>query len=182
MDAKTVSKLIRKVPDYPKPGVMFRDITPLLADADAFADVVEAMSTRIEAHNARALVALEARGFLFGAAIASRLQMPLHIARKPGKLPRQTVRHSYALEYGDDGLELHADAFPADTRCAIVDDVLATGGTAAPMIWFRRPRLKFFGGASGGDSTAGGELWFAATPGSASSAPSASSRRRGDVC
>ena len=79
-------------------------------------------------------VALEARGFLFGAAIASRLQMPLHIARKPGKLPRQTVRHSYALEYGDDGLELHADAFPADTRCAIVDDVLATVGYDADAI------------------------------------------------
>lgn len=131
MDAKTVSKLIRKVPDYPRPGVMFRDITPLLADADVFADVVEAMSTRIEAHHARALVALEARGFLFGAAIASRLQMPLHIARKPGKLPRETVQRRYALEYGDDGLDLHADAFAADTRCAIVDDVLATGGTAA---------------------------------------------------
>lgn len=130
MDARTISRLIRKVPDYPKAGIVFRDITPLLADADAFADVADALATRIEAHAARAIVAIEARGFVFGAAVASRLQLPLHLARKPGKLPRETVRQDYALEYGGDGLEIHADAFGAGSRCAVVDDVLATGGTA----------------------------------------------------
>lgn len=131
MDAKTISKLIRSIPDYPKPGILFRDISPLLADADAFDEVIDAMATRVETHGARAIVAIEARGFLFGAAIAARVQLPLHLARKAGKLPGDTVSAAYSLEYGNDQLEIHSDAFAPDSRCAIIDDLIATGGTAA---------------------------------------------------
>jgi adenine phosphoribosyltransferase len=122
---------VRDVPDFPTPGILFRDITPLLADPTAFAAAVEAMSEPFRSSGAEAVVGIEARGFMFGAAIARALGLGFVPARKPGKLPRATERVSYGLEYGSDGLEIHADALFRGQNVLIVDDVLATGGTAA---------------------------------------------------
>lgn len=122
---------IRAVADFPKPGVLFRDITPLLADAEAFGTVIEAMAAAVSGWQVDGLVAIESRGFVFGAALAQRLRLPLQLVRKPGKLPWQVSAIDYALEYGTDRLEIHADAVHAGGRYAIIDDVLATGGTAA---------------------------------------------------
>lgn len=126
-----IQALIRDVPDFPRPGILFKDITPLLADADGFSLAVDALARRIGVHRPEALVAIEARGFIFGAALAQLLKLPLLLVRKPGKLPAATASVDYQLEYGNDRLEIHADAICADVRYAIVDDVLATGGTAA---------------------------------------------------
>lgn len=126
-----LSALIRDVPDFPRPGILFKDITPLLADVDGFALAVNALAERIKAHRPEALVAIESRGFIFGAALARALALPLLLVRKPGKLPAATASVDYQLEYGSDRLEIHADAIHAGARYAIVDDVLATGGTAA---------------------------------------------------
>jgi adenine phosphoribosyltransferase len=122
---------IRAVPNFPKPGILFRDITPLLADAAGFADAIEQMAAPLRARGVDTLVAIESRGFLFGAALAHALGAPLQLVRKPGKLPAPTTAVSYALEYGTDRLEMHTDAIASGMCCAIVDDVLATGGTAA---------------------------------------------------
>lgn len=129
-----LSTLVRSVPDFPKPGIVFRDITPLLADSRGFGSTVELLARRIEAHDATELAAIEARGFLFGAALAMRLGLPLQLIRKPGKLPWQTVGIDYQLEYGTDRLEMHRDAAGANARVAVVDDVLATGGTATAAV------------------------------------------------
>lgn len=126
-----IRALVRDVPDFPKPGILFRDITPLLADANGFSLAVDALAQRIDIHRPDALVAIEARGFIFGAALAQALKLPLLLVRKPGKLPAATASVDYQLEYGNDRLEIHADAIRAGVRYAIVDDVLATGGTAA---------------------------------------------------
>lgn len=126
--------LIRDVPDFPKPGILFRDITPLLADAQGFGEVVEWLATRVRAHGATSLAAIEARGFVFGAALARRLELPLQLIRKPGKLPWRTAHVDYQLEYGSDRLEIHADAVRAGDRVAIIDDLLATGGTSAAAV------------------------------------------------
>ncbi|TAM12338.1 MAG: adenine phosphoribosyltransferase [Nevskiaceae bacterium] len=123
--------LIRDVPDFPQPGILFRDITPLLANPQGFATVVEWMAKRAQAHGVTTLAAVEARGFVFGAVVAQRLGLPLQLIRKPGKLPWHTAGAEYDLEYGSDRLEMHADAVGAGDRVAIVDDLLATGGTAA---------------------------------------------------
>ena len=122
---------VRDVPDFPTPGILFRDITPLLADPAAFAAAVEAMSEPFRSSAAEKVVGIEARGFMFGAAIARALGLGFVHARKPGKLPGATERVSYGLEYGSDGLEIHTDALSRGQRVLIVDDVLATGGTAA---------------------------------------------------
>lgn len=122
---------IRDVPDFPKPGIVFKDITPLLADAAAFAEVIEALAACVAPHAPEALLAIESRGFIFGAALALRLRLPLLLVRKPGKLPWRTARIEYQLEYGKDCLEMHDDAVARGRRYAIVDDLLATGGTAA---------------------------------------------------
>ncbi len=122
---------IRDVPDFPKPGILFKDITPLLANAAAFQSSIELLAARIAAHTPQALVAIESRGFIFGAALARELQLPLLLVRKPGKLPWKTAEISYQLEYGEDRLQIHGDAIESAARYAIVDDVLATGGTAA---------------------------------------------------
>ena len=119
---------IRDVPDFPKPGIVFKDITPLLAEPRAFAHAIERMAARVAPPDA--VVAIESRGFLFGAGLALRWHVPLVPARKPGKLPRATVRESYALEYGQDALELHSDGLRRGSQVLVVDDLLATGGTA----------------------------------------------------
>lgn len=124
-------QFVRDVPDFPTPGILFRDITPLLASPAAFSAAITAMAEPFRADRPRKIVGIEARGFMFGAALARELEVGFVPARKPGKLPRKTERISYGLEYGSDGLEVHADAFEPGERVLIVDDVLATGGTAA---------------------------------------------------
>ena len=121
---------IAKVPDFPIPGILFRDITPLLADADAMGEVVDRMSTVCRESRVELVAGIESRGFLFGVPVALELGIPFVPLRKPGKLPRRTLERSYALEYGEATLQVHADDIPPGARVAIVDDLLATGGTA----------------------------------------------------
>ena len=129
-----VERLIRDVPDFPMEGVLFKDLTPVMADPLAFAWIVESLSVIAEAQMIDVIVGVEARGFVFGAAVAHRLCCPFVPVRKPGKLPGPACSVNYELEYGTDGLEIHADAIAFDARVAIVDDVLATGGTAAACV------------------------------------------------
>lgn len=121
---------IRDVPDFPKKGIVFKDITPVLADAALFRRVVEAFAARWKGERVAKVVGIESRGFLFAAPLAYALGAGLCIVRKPGKLPWETMREVYQLEYGEDALELHVDALGAGDRALVVDDVLATGGTA----------------------------------------------------
>jgi adenine phosphoribosyltransferase len=123
-------KLIRDVPDFPSPGIVFRDITPLLASPEGFQDAVREMAAPFRGERPHKILGIEARGFMFGAALAREFEVGFVPARKPGKLPRQTFRVSYGLEYGKDSLEIHSDAISAGERVLIADDVLATGGTA----------------------------------------------------
>jgi adenine phosphoribosyltransferase len=124
---------IRDVPDFPKPGIVFKDITPLLADAALFRETTEAMARPFRGTGVTHVVAVESRGFILGGPIAQHLGAGLVPARKRGKLPWRTLHEEYALEYGTDVLEIHADALPGSARAVIVDDVLATGGTAAAV-------------------------------------------------
>lgn len=128
-----MNALIRDVADFPKPGIVFKDITPLLEDAAGFRACIGALAEKIGGRRPDALIAIESRGFIFGAPLAMALGLPLIVVRKPGKLPRRTESVAYQLEYGEDRLEVHADAIEAGKRYVIVDDVLATGGTAAAV-------------------------------------------------
>jgi adenine phosphoribosyltransferase len=123
--------LIRTVPDFPEPGILFRDVTPLLGNARAFHEVIHRLGSRFMGQGLDAIVAIEARGFIFGSALATRLNLGFVPVRKPGKLPYLTTKTSYSLEYGKAELEIHTDAIGKGSRVLIVDDVLATGGTAA---------------------------------------------------
>jgi adenine phosphoribosyltransferase len=125
-----IASRIRSVPDFPKPGILFRDITPLLGDPVVFDATLEVLAERLSDRGAEVLVGIESRGFIFGAALAARMRLPFVPVRKPGKLPGKTVRVDYSLEYGTDALEMHADAFAHGASVVIVDDLLATGGTA----------------------------------------------------
>lgn len=122
--------LIRDVPDFPSPGIVFRDITPLLACPEAFRRAVAAMAEPWRASPPVKVLGIEARGFMFGAALAQELSVGFVPVRKMGKLPRETLRAAYGLEYGKDTLEIHRDACAPGERVVIADDVLATGGTA----------------------------------------------------
>ena len=122
---------IRDVPDFPKPGIVFKDITPLLANRVLFRDVTQAMATPYLGQSVSHVIGIESRGFIFGAPVAHALRAGFVPVRKPGKLPWRTIREEFSLEYGTDALELHDDALPADSRVLVVDDVLATGGTSA---------------------------------------------------
>ena len=122
--------LIRDVPDFPQPGILFKDITPVLADASAYQSVLDALAERIAGRGFQRIVAIESRGFVFGAALADRLKLGFSPVRKLGKLPYRTHRVEYALEYGKGVLEAHVDAVQPGEKVAIVDDLLATGGTA----------------------------------------------------
>ncbi|MFM7205839.1 MAG: adenine phosphoribosyltransferase [Planctomycetaceae bacterium] len=126
-----LARLIRPIPDFPKPGILFRDITPLLADARAFAAAIHALAEPWRAADIAAIAAVEARGFLFAGPLAIELGVGVIPVRKPGKLPADTIAHEYELEYGRDRLEMHRGVLAAGVRVLIVDDVLATGGTAA---------------------------------------------------
>ncbi|MCP3140430.1 adenine phosphoribosyltransferase [Pyxidicoccus xibeiensis] len=121
---------LRDVPDFPKPGIVFKDITPVLADPRLFGRVINAMSAPFRGQHITKVVGVEARGFLLGAPIALALQAGFVPARKPGKLPHRSVVERYSLEYGADGVEMHEDAILKGERVLVVDDVLATGGTA----------------------------------------------------
>ena len=123
--------LIRDVPDYPRPGIMFKDITPLLGDPRSFRAACDAMAESFRDAGITHVAAIESRGFLFGAPIAVSLNAAIVPIRKRGKLPYHSEFEEYELEYGTDALEMHVDALPAGARVLIVDDVLATGGTAA---------------------------------------------------
>jgi adenine phosphoribosyltransferase len=125
-----LKEFIRDVPDFPKAGVLFRDITPMLADARAFEEAIARLDEVTRHVGYTRIVGIESRGFIFGAALAQRRQCGFVPIRKPKKLPRTTVRETYALEYGEDTLEMHEDAFIKGESALIVDDVLATGGTA----------------------------------------------------
>ena len=122
---------IRAVADFPKPGIVFRDITTLLQDARAFGAAVDSLATMARALQPDIIVGIESRGFVFGAPVAVALGVGFVPVRKPGKLPAATLRENYTLEYGDDSLEMHRDALRPGMRVVIVDDLLATGGTAA---------------------------------------------------
>jgi adenine phosphoribosyltransferase len=122
---------IRSVPDFPKPGILFRDITPVLASPPALAATVELLTERYADEHLDHIVAIESRGFIFGAPLALALNKPLHLVRKPGKLPWKTEQLSYTLEYGSNALEIQHDEIQQGGRTLIIDDLLATGGTAA---------------------------------------------------
>jgi adenine phosphoribosyltransferase len=125
---------VRDIPDFPKPGILFRDLTPLMGDGAAFKLAVDMLAERLAPHRPEVVVAVESRGFIFGAPVASALGIGFVPVRKPGKLPFRIARRSYALEYGTDTLEMHADAVVEGARVAIVDDLLATGGTAQATV------------------------------------------------
>jgi adenine phosphoribosyltransferase len=123
--------LIRDVPDFPKPGILFKDITPVLEHPAAFRQVCELLSEDARRRGADVIVGIESRGFLFGVPLALNLDLPFAMARKLGKLPYEKISEEYALEYGTNTVEMHVDAIKAGNRAYIVDDLLATGGTAA---------------------------------------------------
>jgi adenine phosphoribosyltransferase len=128
--AVAIRSLIRDIPDYPKPGIIFKDITPLLASRDAFRAATDAMAAPFVGADVTHVVAIESRGFILGGPVAQWLGTGFVPVRKPGKLPSRTRRETYELEYGTDALEIHADAWGDQARVLIVDDLLATGGTA----------------------------------------------------
>jgi adenine phosphoribosyltransferase len=127
MDLKSY---IRDVPDFPQAGILFRDITPLLANAAARAQAIDEMAAYAAARRIDAIVAIESRGFLFGMPLADRLGLPFVPVRKPGRLPAERMSVEYSLEYGSGQLDIHADALARGARAIVVDDLLATGGTA----------------------------------------------------
>jgi adenine phosphoribosyltransferase len=130
-DTAWLNELVRDIPDFPEPGIMFRDITPLLGDVDAFRFVIDALADEFAGETIDRVLGIEARGFLLAAPIAYRLGAALVPVRKTGKLPHDTHRETFQLEYGDDALELHIDALGHGESCLVIDDVLATGGTAS---------------------------------------------------
>jgi adenine phosphoribosyltransferase len=121
---------IRTVPDFPKKGIMFRDITTLVADREGLKEVVDAFYERYKGQDIDVIAGIESRGFIFGSALAHRLGVGLVLIRKPGKLPAETVGQEYDLEYGKDRIEIHRDAIRPGDKVLIIDDLLATGGTA----------------------------------------------------
>ena len=140
--------LIRDVPDFPQPGIVFKDITPLLADADGYAAAIDALATPWRGVALDAVLGIESRGFILGAALARALGTGFVPIRKPGKLPARTHAQDYDLEYGSDRLEIHADAVPPGARVLLVDDVLASGGTLqAALALVRRQGANVVGAA-----------------------------------
>ncbi len=125
-----ISKKIRSIPDFPKKGILFRDITPLLQDATSFKEAIELLADHYQDGKVDLVVSAEARGFILGAGVAYRLGVGFVPVRKPGKLPYKVERATYKLEYGEDSLEIHKDGVKKDDRVLVFDDLLATGGTA----------------------------------------------------
>jgi len=125
---------IRNIPDFPKKGILFRDITTLLNQKDKFKEVIELLYDRYKDKNIDAIVAVESRGFIFGATLAYKLGAAVVPVRKKGKLPYKTISATYSLEYGEDALEIHEDAFKPGAKVLLIDDLLATGGTMGAVI------------------------------------------------
>lgn len=126
-----LESFIRDVPDFPKQGIIFKDITPLLANPEAFNETCDRLAQRFSDKGVTKVVGIESRGFIFGTPVAERLQAGFVPIRKPGKLPARTVSQSYELEYGTDTIEIHADAIAPGEKVLLIDDLLATGGTMA---------------------------------------------------
>ncbi|HEX7232064.1 MAG TPA: adenine phosphoribosyltransferase [Candidatus Binatia bacterium] len=126
-----IRQAIRDIPNFPKPGITFKDITPLLANGPLFAKTIDLIGNRYEGEKIDIVLGIESRGFIVGAALAYKLKAGFSVVRKPGKLPYETHSESYDLEYGRDSLEIHIDAIPRRARVIIADDLIATGGTAA---------------------------------------------------
>ncbi|MDP6943707.1 MAG: adenine phosphoribosyltransferase [Myxococcota bacterium] len=133
MAEATLRRLTLDVPDFPKPGIVFKDITPVLEDPAALKEIIDAIAAHWSTEGITRVVGIESRGFIFGAALAYAMDLGLTLVRKPGKLPREAHSVSYELEYGTDTLQMHVDAVGPGDRVLIVDDVLATGGTAAAV-------------------------------------------------
>ena len=131
---ESVKKFIRDIPDFPKKGIVFKDITPLLADASAFTKTINTLKERFSENKVDRVVGVEARGFIFASALAYALETGTTMVRKPGKLPYSTFQETYSLEYGTDTIEIHQDAFQSGERIVLIDDVLATGGTLAATL------------------------------------------------
>jgi adenine phosphoribosyltransferase len=140
---QTIQSCIRDVPNFPKPGIVFKDITPILSDPKAFNLCLDLLAERYDGVAFDSIVGMEARGFIFGAALASRMRKAFVPARKPGKLPSETITVKYDLEYGTDAIQMHRDAVKPGDRVLIVDDLMATGGTA----WAAIELVKQLGGA-----------------------------------
>ena len=150
-----IKALIRDVPDFPEPGIVFKDITPVLADPIAFSTIIDLIVVHFGRGNVDKVVAIEARGFILGAPVAYHFGAGVIPVRKTGKLPHETVDESYALEYGTASLEIHRDAVKPGERVLIVDDVLATGGTAKAAALARRARSAARSAASRASSSWG---------------------------
>lgn len=134
MTVEDLRTLVRTIPDFPKPGILFRDVTTLIGDGPGFAAAVDHMAVRAQAAGAEVIAGIEARGFIFGAAVAARLALPFVPVRKPGKLPVPVLAIDYALEYGTDTLEVDPGAVPDGARVVVIDDLIATGGTALAAV------------------------------------------------
>ena len=131
---ESLKSAIRNIPDFPKEGIVFKDISPLLSNSVLFQTVINNLKDRYEGENIDKVVGVEARGFIFASALAYALGSGVVMVRKPGKLPYKTYKKTYSLEYGEDSIEIHQDAFENGQRIIIIDDVLATGGTLAACI------------------------------------------------
>ena len=131
---ETLKSIIRDIPDFPKEGIIFKDITPLLSNPDSFKRAIDNMKVRYKDKKVDRVVGVEARGFIFASALAYALGCGVVMVRKSGKLPYKTYQKTYSLEYGEDTIEIHQDAFENDQKIVIIDDVLATGGTLAACI------------------------------------------------
>ena len=130
-DIASIRRAVRDIPDFPKPGIVFRDITPLLGNGALFGKTIDILAERYREQKIDTVLGIESRGFIIGAALAYKLGAGFSVVRKPGKLPYETHSASYELEYGRDQLEIHIDGIPAHARVVIADDLIATGGTAA---------------------------------------------------
>lgn len=129
-----IADVIRNIPDFPKPGIQFKDITTLLLNPEAFKYVVDAFAERYADNRPDVIIGVESRGFIFGSVLAYVMGIPFVLARKPGKLPGETISESFELEYGTDAVEIHVDAIQPGAKVLILDDLLATGGTVAAVV------------------------------------------------
>lgn len=134
MSIENIRAAVRNIPDFPKPGIMFKDITPLLQDKDLFAETIDLLASHWHDNKPDYIVSVESRGFIFGAALAYKLGCGMIPVRKKGKLPFKTIEESYQLEYGEAVIEVHEDALDKGRKVIIIDDLLATGGTAAATV------------------------------------------------
>jgi len=134
MSLTAIKAAIRDIPDFPKPGIIYKDITPLLQDSAMFAEIIHLLAARYQDNRPDYIVGIESRGFIFGAALAMHLECGFAPIRKAGKLPYRTIKESYQLEYGEAEIEIHVDAIPSNATVILIDDLLATGGTAAAAV------------------------------------------------